>query len=144
MKNSQYIKIMHFANLSDLIEMPFLSDIDQLRHLHKDIDIMTLTQAYTCVPKLLLRDCADFVVNISEDLLKSEQIVKGSILFCLRQEHIDNNGDVMIIEIINTGILCRKIYDYDRFYMLKSDNSERKILKNKVRLIAKVTGKFNY
>ena len=84
---------------------------------------------------------ADFIFHITDDSME-ELINKGSTLFCRTQPTIKNE-EVAILEVIRTGIVCRKvIYDFEEeLYILKPVNEkypETSYEQEQIKIIGKV------
>jgi SOS-response transcriptional repressor LexA len=68
----------------------------------------------------------DFVVRANGISMIHEGIIDGSKLLIKRQTYLANNGDIMILNIIDNGCTCKKVYlDQQRGkYILQAANPE--------------------
>ena len=80
---------------------------------------------YISVPKEFARG-ADFVVRANGDSMKDARIHDGDKLFVRNQKYLDNSGDIMILNALQDGCFCRKVFlDHENNqYILKSANPD--------------------
>ena len=77
------------------------------------------------IPAAMARN-VDFVVRASGNSMRDLGIVEDGKLLVKKQNHLDRNGDVMIVQIHADGIVCRKVFlDSEHGeYVLKSANPD--------------------